>query len=173
MAEEETPKTSGSGYGSNIFSLRNIIIYLILAVLIYGAIYFLFKKSYNKPVVTAPASEVPVATQSAANQLVVTLKAENNSGEDGIAILSEEDGKVKVLVTLASAVKDPQPAHIHEGACPDVGAIKWPLTNVVNGSSETTIDATMADVTAAGPLAINVHKSALDAKTYVSCGEVK
>ena len=44
-----------------------------------------------------------------------------------------------------------QPAHIHEGQCgPTLGKVVYPPTNVVNGTSTTTIDATMAQRELAG-----------------------
>jgi hypothetical protein len=103
----------------------------------------------------------------------VTLTGENNSGQSGTALLEEIDGKVKVMIDLTGTkYKDPQPAHIHIGVCPGVGAVKYPLTNVVAGKSTTVLTVSMADLAAAGPLAINVHKSAAEASVYTACGSL-
>jgi hypothetical protein len=41
----------------------------------------------------------------------------------------------------------------------------------VDGISETTVNQPLAALTAGG-LAVNVHKSAADLKTYVACGDL-
>lgn len=103
----------------------------------------------------------------------ISLKEQNGSGESGSAVLSEKDGKVTVTLDMTGALEDiPQPAHIHSGSCPDVGAVAYPLTHVVNGKSVTVLDTTFAKLDAKEPLAINVHKSVPETKTYVSCGNL-
>ncbi len=105
--------------------------------------------------------------------ITLRLNAQNNSGETGTAKLVEKDGKVVVSLLFAGAPKDViQPAHIHVGSCPDVGAVKYPLTFPVNGISETILDISFADLRAGLPLAINVHKSAAEAKIYVACADL-
>src|SRR3989344_5268545 len=70
--------------------------------------------------------------------VIVTLNALNNSGEQGTAVLSDMSGKTKVVVSVSGAPVDiPQPAHIHVGSCPAPGAVKYPLTSLMNGVSET------------------------------------
>lgn len=103
----------------------------------------------------------------------ITLAEENNSGESGIASLSAKGKSVIVTVNLKGTPSGiSQPAHIHIGECPGVGEVKYPLTALVNGKSTTTIDVSMEDLITQTPLAINVHKSKTDIKTYVSCGIV-
>lgn len=115
-----------------------------------------------------------VAPQPDLKTMTVALAAENNSGESGTALFKEVDGKTLVTVTLTGAPKGvAQPAHIHVGECPGVGAIKYPLTSVVNGQSTTTLNVTMDQIMAQGKLALNVHKSAAQSKIYVSCGALK
>ncbi len=114
-----------------------------------------------------------VATVGAQAPTTVTLKAENNSGQDGTAMLTDMGGgKTKVVLDLRNSPAGPQPAHVHEGTCANLNpAPKHPLTNVVNGRSETMLDVRMSDLMM-GNLAINVHKSAQEAQTYVSCGDI-
>ena len=66
-----------------------------------------------------------------------------------------------------------QPTHIHKGTCDKLDPKPaFPLSPVVNGKSETTVKASMKDLTG-GDYAINGHKSAQDLKTYVFCGSIK
>lgn len=105
--------------------------------------------------------------------VTVELSEQNDSGESGTARLTEVDGKVYVTLSLTGAPADVmQPAHIHVGACPDVGAVKYPLTSPVNGASETVLDVTLDQLSSELPLGINVHKSDTEAKVYVSCGDL-
>lgn len=176
---QQPPTAPQEGYAKKIFTPKNIIIYIVVAVIAYGAIYFfsIAKKGgyQGQGVGGTTGGQLPrgqEATTSAPQPLLVALSTENNSGQDGIAILSEEAGKTKVTLTLSNSPGDvAQPAHIHDGQCPGVGAVKYPLNNVVNGQSETTIDATIAQLKQV-PLAVNVHKSADEAKTYVACGNI-
>lgn len=102
----------------------------------------------------------------------VALSAINNSGISGSATLAEENGTVVVTLTIAGAMT-PMPAHVHEGSCPGVGAVKYPLEPVVNGTSRTVLSGTtLAAMKASLPLAINIHKSAAEANIYVACGSV-
>lgn len=105
--------------------------------------------------------------------LVFSLSAQNNSGESGTAtIMPISDTQSKVSVTLTGAPAGEQPAHIHIGACPTPGGVKYPLTNVVNGASETVLDVTVAALKAQAPLALNVHKSTAEVSVFVSCGNL-
>src|SRR3989344_4691242 len=108
------------------------------------------------------------------NELTINLSEQNNSSETGTATLVEENGQVVVTLNLTGFAENvSQPAHIHLGVCPDVGAVKYPLTNVLDGESVTTLDVTLAQLENELPLGINIHKSAEEASVYVSCGDVK
>jgi flagellar basal body-associated protein FliL len=178
---EETAQEK-KGYGKRPM-WQWIVLYLVIAAVLYGAFYYfvLAKKggnSYNSsnPVYSTP-SLAPAGTPSPAaavsSEMKVTLNAENNSGETGTATLKEENGKTTVTLALSGYIKDvAQPAHIHMGACPGVGAVKYPLTSVVNGASVTVLAVSLADLKQSLPLAINVHKSATAITDYTSCGEL-
>lgn len=104
----------------------------------------------------------------------VRLDPQNLSGESGMATLTEVNGKVMVNVSLTGAPSNvTQPAHIHLGSCPNPGAIEYPLTSLVNGQSQTTLNVTLGQLKSMEPLAINVHKSVSEVGTYVSCGDLK
>lgn len=160
-----------------------LVLYLVIAAVLYGVLYYfvLAKKggnnynssnpAYSTPTLAPTVSSTPEAVMS--NEMKVVLNAENKSGESGTATLKEENGKTTVTLALTGYVKDvAQPAHIHVGACPGVGAVKYPLTNVVNGASVTVLAVTLADLKQSLPLAINVHKSAAAITDYTSCGEL-
>ncbi len=174
---EET--SENKGYGKKPFWMW-IIIYLIAAVVLYGAFYYLFlgkKGGYNStsstPTYTTPKSTPTPAVAAMQNEMTVKLVAENNSGESGTAVLKEDSGKTTVTLDLIGYVKDAsQPAHIHIGVCPGVGVVKYPLTNVVNGKSVTVLPVTLSMLKAGLPLAINVHKSKTEIIVYTSCGEL-
>jgi hypothetical protein len=103
----------------------------------------------------------------------VVLAEQSGSGETGTALITQIDGKVIVTLKMNGQPADePQPAHIHAGACPNPGAIAYPLTSPKNGISVTTLDTTLEELKAAGPLAINVHESVGNATVYVACGDI-
>ena len=109
-----------------------------------------------------------------ANVVNVTLAELNDSKIYGSATLKEENGNTVVTLALTGESADvAMPAHIHEGQCPGVGAVKCPLEAVVNGASTTTLTGvTLASLKGMIPLAINVHKSADEISNYVSCGSL-
>ena len=112
-----------------------------------------------------------VGTVGAQTSQTVTMRAQNNSGQDGTATLTDMGGQTRVVLDLRNSPAGPQPAHIHTGACPNPGAVTHPLTNVMNGRSETTVNARLSDLMT-GNFAINVHLSPQQASTYVSCGDI-
>lgn len=115
----------------------------------------------------------PLPTISPVNVMNVTLDEVNNSGQSGNAIVREENGQTHISIILSGELSDiPQPAHIHVGNCPDVGEIVYPLNDVVNGRSETTINATFDMLRAQEPLGINLHKSANEINIATSCGNL-
>ncbi len=108
--------------------------------------------------------------------MIVKLGEQNGSGQSGTATLKPtKDGKVTVTIDLTGGkFTAAQPAHIHEGSCPTPGTVKFPLTNVVNGNSTTTLNVSMADLLKAAPkLAVNVHKSAAEVSSYTACGNIQ
>ncbi|MEO8285079.1 MAG: hypothetical protein ABI670_01430 [Chloroflexota bacterium] len=108
-----------------------------------------------------------------AHDAEVSLTAQNGSGQNGSAELTDMgDGTTKVVVDISSTTTDPQPAHIHTGTCSDLNPKPaYPLSNVVNGHSETIVPVTAKELLASA-YAINVHKSAAEVSVYVSCGSI-
>lgn len=106
-------------------------------------------------------------------QLVIPLLSDNSSGQTGFAEIKEVNGQVKVEIALSGTPAGSiQPAHIHLGNRPSLGAVKYPLTNVVDGISETTIAVTFDKLLSERPLGINVHKSAAEIGISVASGNL-
>jgi hypothetical protein len=146
-------------------------IVILLAALAFGWYFFVYSKS--APVAVPTPIATPVSTMPLKTVSSIILSEQNDSGESGTATLTEIDGKVKVTLEMTGFAEGvTQPAHIHLGACPDVGAVKYPLTSVSDGMSVTTIDMTLEQLKPELPLGINVHKSQAEASVYVSCGDI-
>ena len=110
--------------------------------------------------------------KGSAKSVNVRMHAQNKSGESGSAKLTPEGAdKTRVEISLKGAPSGtPQPAHIHEGSCAKLDPKpKYGLENVVDGKSTTVVP---QGIDAVRGMAINVHKSADDLKTYVSCGDI-
>ena len=108
------------------------------------------------------------------SSVTVTLSAQNGSGQNGTAVLQDMgNGSTKVTVNISGGSGVAQPAHIHDGTCAALDPKpKYPLTSLVNGTSETIVNQPLSDL-ADGTYAINVHKSATEASVYVSCGNIE
>jgi hypothetical protein len=106
--------------------------------------------------------------------LTLDLKEQNNSGITGTVEFSPtSEGKVEVEIELDGSEGGPHPAHVHAGSCADLDpAPKWPLNNVVEGRSKTTIDADLSELTAQ-EYAVNVHDSPENADLYVACADIR
>lgn len=153
----------------------------VLAILVLVGVFGFIVYSSNKTR-TTPSTQTPspminesVVTPSVetVKEITIMLAEENKSSQSGIATLMEENGKVKVTLEMSGAPKGvSQPAHIHVGKCPEVGDVKYPLTSVLDGKSETILDTTFDQLKQQLPLGLNVHKSATQAKIYVSCGDI-
>ncbi|HEY1881479.1 MAG TPA: hypothetical protein VGG51_00370 [Candidatus Cybelea sp.] len=114
----------------------------------------------------------PAAASDNSGGKVFAIDAQNGSGQHGTIALKPRGSKTVVEVHLLGAPATAEPAHIHAGSCSHLNPVpKYPLTSVVNGISETTVDVSIATLTAGG-LAVNVHKSASDLKDYVACGDL-
>jgi len=98
--------------------------------------------------------------------------AENASGETGtVSLAATRNNSTTVTMAITGAPAGAQPAHIHKGTCAKLGAVVYPLSNVVDGKSTSTVKASLADL-AGGDYAVNVHKSLSDIRTYVACADL-
>ena len=118
-------------------------------------------------------SAVYIAPASAATStLTVKLSAQNGSGENGTATLTQTGSDVKVVIAIPNGPAGPQPAHIHDGTCAGIQGIAYPLTSIASGNSTTTVKGVTIDQLLAGKYAINVHESTSNLGKYVSCGDI-
>lgn len=105
--------------------------------------------------------------------VVVQLGALSGSGENGTATLHARGNKTIVTIQLSGGSDIEQPAHFHVGTCDRYQPRPlYPLEDVVNGKSTTTLDVPIDKLTA-GNLVINVHKSYADIATQAACGVAK
>lgn len=112
------------------------------------------------------------ATYAQGQTMTVNLSAENSSGQNGTATLTDMGDMTKVAVNISNGTEVPQPAHIHPGSCANLNPKPlYPLTSLVNGTSETMVPAKLSEI-ANGGFAINVHKSGAEVAVYVSCGDI-
>lgn len=129
-------------------------------------------------IVAAGALATPLVVSAAEPQTggnkVYKLHAQNGSHEYGTVALKPrgEGTDVEVHVINAPAGQN-QPAHIHPGTCATLDPTpKYPLSPVLDGTSETVLKVSIATLTAS-PMAVNVHESADDLKDYVACADLK
>jgi hypothetical protein len=109
----------------------------------------------------------------------VLMAAENNSAQSGFAILTAlSAGETKVELDIASSDDArPQPAHVHDGRCGEIGVIRAPLAPLQADArrSDRFVSTTEIGIgleqLLKGPYAINVH-DVRDLSLYVSCGQI-
>jgi hypothetical protein len=124
-------------------------------------------------VLVALMAIVMVACQAAAKPpRVITLRTLNDSGVTGTVSFGDLGGRTGVEIAVDPAGNPDMPAHIHPGTCDNLTPQpKYPLENVKDGASKTVVPASM-DELFAGNLAVNIHKSNDDLKTYTACVEI-
>lgn len=123
---------------------------------------------------TSPMETLYLQSQEALTRtLTIQLNQQNDSGETGIAVLTDMGEKTQVELRLMGAPVDVlQPAHIHTGTCATIAGVKYPLVFPMNGLSVTVLELPLDSLLAELPLAINVHKSAQEAGIYYACGDI-
>ncbi len=106
--------------------------------------------------------------------LNINMGQQNGSGQVGTASVADKGNGVVVTIKLNKEPKGAsEPSHIHQGTCAKLNPAPWkPLKNVVNGVGVTTVPGVTVAQLKKGHYAINVHKSANDLATYVSCGDL-
>lgn len=85
-------------------------------------------------------------------------------------IFDNGDGTSRVVITLNNAPDGEHPAHIHAGNCDSNGEIVYPLESVVDGISESEVDASV-DELLSEDYYVNVHLSMDEISTIIACGD--
>lgn len=156
----------------DILMAAGVIIFIILV----GSLLYVGSVSNNQTQQETPKPSGNLISKAQADpkERVASLKEQNNSGQTGSVNLKENAQKVIIMVNIKKGPENvPQPSHIHAGDCTNLGQIIHPLTNVVNGSAQTTISTTLDDLKNSAPLAVNVHKSNEENQTYVACANLE
>jgi|SRR5580700_6013883 hypothetical protein len=105
--------------------------------------------------------------------LSLKLYAQNRPGETGTATFEQIPSGVTIVVSLAGGQNGTQPVHIHAGTCANLNPVpKYTLTDIVRGSSTTTISGVTVDDLLKGNYVIDVHESSADIKRYVACAAI-
>lgn len=152
--------------------------FIIGAVVIIAAIgVYAYLNSANSGVVVMEKKEGVMMVKDGAtiaDQMMLMVAPQNNSGITSSVVLTPKGEKTEVVITLTGGpAEGKHPAHIHVGACPMPGAVKYPLSPVVNGKSITLVDSAVGDLWNMLPLAINIHKSAAEVGVYLGCADIK
>jgi len=157
-----------------------IVILVLLGIV--GTATILKKKT---PAATTPSAEIPSEEQTttpsptptskpasaAVGSITIKLSEENGSRQSGEAVLSDVNGKTKVVISLSGTpTNTPMPAHIYVGSCSKRSDVKYALAHIEKGASQTILDVPLRDVIAGAPFSVNIHKSASELLTYVACG---
>ena len=124
-----------------------------------------------------------VLTSCGSSSLTIAMVQQNNSGQDGVATLTEKPEGLEILVTLdRSTVEGSQTSHVHDGRCDNVGAITAGLPPISDKSEapqtdggfiffrNTLMGKKLSDLRD-GNHVINVHDPR-ENSLYVSCGEI-
>jgi hypothetical protein len=110
----------------------------------------------------------------AANGQRVTIDLEtlNDSGVTGTVTMISLGDRTQVDVDVDPAGHPDMPSHIHPGDCDNlVPQPKYPLRNVVDGKASTIIAVPLTELLG-GDLAINLHNSNEDMRTYTACANL-
>ncbi len=122
--------------------------------------------------VAAPAFAADSMSSTKSDAKTYAFVAQSSSGETGTVTLQPDGDATTVTIALSGAPAAAQPAHIHPGTCAKLDpSPKYPLSNVVDGKSTTTVKASISALTTGG-FAVNVHKSTNDLATYVACADL-
>ena len=106
--------------------------------------------------------------------LTLELQEQNNSGITGeVEFSPTSEGEVEVEIEVDGSEGGPHPAHIHKGSCANLDPTPaFPLEDVVDGESRTTVDVDVSELTAS-EYAVNVHESPENADVYVACADIR
>lgn len=158
--------------------MKNFTFFIITVSFIFFIVLAVFRNKTSVNV--SPTESSPPINSEQPRQidmLIVNLVSQNNSGESGSATLkNKNEESIGVAIVADGAPNNvAQPSHIHTGTCEKVGGVMFSLNPVVNGISETSLDALptqMKDIRLRSGMLIDIHKSEAEPDLLVACGEV-
>jgi hypothetical protein len=104
--------------------------------------------------------------------VTIQLETLNESGVTGTVTLIDLGDRTQVDVDVDPAGHPDMPSHIHPGDCDNlVPQPKYPLRNVVDGKASTIVAVPLSELLV-GDLAINLHNSNEDMRTYTACANL-
>ena len=108
-----------------------------------------------------------------ASSASVPLREQGSSGQSGTATFTSQGSTTRVVIALSNPPAVPQPSHIHQGTCESPNPQPaFPLDDVEGGTAETTVKASLEALRGDEDYYVNVHKSAAELETIVSCGNL-
>lgn len=172
---------------SGLRSVHLVMIGIVAAVVVAG--YLFFQNNIQSP--TSPANElkatVDVESSNFSDDQIqakeddesvessddgrLTLVAQNGSKQSGSVTVEDVEDQAVVNVRLYGSTEPKQSAHIHYGSCEYPGEVKYPLTDLADGASKTTLDISKQELLWGLPLAVMVHTSSVD-DTVVACADI-
>lgn len=155
---------------------KNILPVLAAAVfmVIVGILLFFGKGANTPSPQKSPQPKNIAQNAETTKELAVYLKAMNHYKQTGSASLTEKNGRVTIGISTTGEPKNVvQFANIYSGTCESLGNIKFPLANIINGSSQTDLETTIVNLQNSGPLALNINRTQGDNKNSVSCANLE
>lgn len=151
---------------------------VLLVIVVIG--FFFYKARQDEKTKTAQLEKVMMEKkeqekkameEKARNTAAVILSEQNKSGQSGSATVTKDGDKVKVVLSLTGGkFTEPQPVHFHEGICEKPGKVVYPLTDLEEGKSETTLNVSLEKLKSQAPLIVNAHQSKEKLSVYTACG---
>jgi hypothetical protein len=124
------------------------------------------------PATPTAAMATPVAGGGGGEEIALRLHERDDSGIDALAVLSGDAGQTTVTVAARGATGG-EVVVVHEGTCDNASVLPAFLLEDLDasGRSETTIEASLADLTGAAH-SIAIHRGTEDYGDVVACGDI-
>ena len=134
---------------------------------------FLYFGTKKPDIYSVPNNQVEEVVAKKAKEENIALSEENNSGETGNVNLKDVEGKVHLSIGMKGFPEDTlQLARIISGKCNSLSEIRYDLTSIDSGRSESTLDISWDELKGKLPLAVVVYKAPTEMGTISSCGNL-
>jgi hypothetical protein len=132
-----------------------------------------FEKQYERYKFACRAARLARLKPVPSTPVTVVLRPVDNSGVSGSAVLTPmTGGQTRVQLSIDNPPPGALPAHIHFDTCANPSTIRFGLTNVVDGKSETVVSGSIAYLRRGhGRFSINVHRAEPDLP-IIACGNI-